>query len=246
MSNRLRGLILNLALVCAGGALSGCQDGQRAIHMIEASGDRAIEKGDYSTAAAEYAQVVERDPARWRARLQYGKSLLALGEPRRAREQLEIAYTLRPKNHDVIENLGMAMAGSRDYDGAVRLLGSLAEERKRADDWTRLGRVALEAKDVDTAEVAFRTAALADGGQTVPPQMQLYEFYMATDREDQAVDRLRTSLWLEPSNLVIQAKIREHGHEPTASFAIRPPEQTSTRLPEPMILPRAGEASSNR
>lgn len=218
--------------------LTGCQSsGERAIHMIEASGDRALEKGDTATAESEYAQVIARDPARWRARLQYGKALLANGKPRDAREQLEIAYTLRPKNPEVIENLGMAMAGSRDYDGAIRLLRSLAEERKRASDWTRLGRVAMDAKDVDTAEKSFLTAPLADGGQDVNTQMQLYHFYMATDRPDMALDRLRTSLWLEPNNQVIQNLIKDAGHQPTREFAIRPPEQSSQKLPDP-FMPR--------
>lgn len=229
-------LIASLLLVPVCSPLAGCQSsGARAIHMIEASGDRALEKGDTALAEAEYAEVVARDPARWRARLQYGKALLANGKPRDAREQLEIAYTLRPKNPEVVENLGLAMAGSRDYDGAIRLLRSLAEERKRAADWTRLGRVALDAKDVDTAEKAFRTAALADGGQDVETQMELYRFYMATDRPEMALDRLRTSLWLQPNNEVIQTLIRDAGHEPTREFAVRPPEQASQRLPDPFI-----------
>jgi tetratricopeptide (TPR) repeat protein len=234
--------IVSLALLAASLALTACSGGgPRAIHMIEQSGDRALEKGDTQLAEAEYAEVVQREPARWRARLQYGKALLANGNARMAREQLEVAYTLRPKNPEVIENLGMAMAGSRDYDGAIRLLGSLAEERKRAADWTRLGRVALDAKDVDTAERAFLTAALADGGQRAEYQMELYNFYMATERPEEAIERLRYALWLEPANKVYQGLALEAGHDPAIGFAQRPPEQTSTRIPEPFFpRPAAG------
>lgn len=227
-----------MALVLALSLISACS-GPRAIHMIEASGDRALERGNTELAESEYAQVVERDPARWRARLQYGKALLANNKPRQAREQLEVAYTLRPKDPEVIQNLGMAMSGSRDYDGAIRLLRSLAEDRKRADDWTRLGRVAVEAKDVDTAEKSFLTAARADGGQTVGPQMDLYRFYLATSRREEALERLRAAHWLEPSNESINNVIRQEGHVPGAAFAMRPPEQSSERIPEP-FMPRKG------
>lgn len=230
-------------LVCLAGLLAvlplaACQSGgsdSRAIHMVEASGARALAKGETELAEAEYAEVVRRNPTRWQARLQYGRALMANGKPHLAREHLEVAYTLRPKDQDVREALGTAMAQNRDYDGAVRLLKSLAEERKRPSDWIRLGNVAFEARDPDTAETAYLTAARADAGINQEPQMALYDFYTATGREEEAFNRLRMAFFTEPQNRVLQSKIRELGYEPNASFALRPTEQEGTSIQPPAV-----------
>ncbi|MDX2114108.1 MAG: tetratricopeptide repeat protein [Planctomycetota bacterium] len=223
--------------------LAGCQG--RAPHMIAASGDRALAKEDYAKAEAEYAQVVEAQPWNGRARLQYGKALLGVGNNRGAREQLEKAYTLLPKDGEVISNLAEAQARVGDLEGAIRLLKSVAEDRRSPDDWLRLGRFTQRAKDYDTAETALLTAARGDGGARADTQMALYSFYDEIGRDEEALERLAMALWLEPQNPQIQELIRARGHEPTAAFAVRPIEQGGRTIPAPTV-PFSGESRSPR
>jgi tetratricopeptide (TPR) repeat protein len=221
---------------CKSNAQRGAGAGPRQPHMMAASGDRALATGDFATAEAEYAQVVAEQPWNARARLQYGKALLGVDKPRQAREELEKAYTTLPKDDEVIYTLGEAMGRSGEYESGVRLLQTIAEERRRPTDWLRLGRYAQRAKDYDTAEKSYLAAALGDGGLHAEYQMALYGFYMEIGDETKAVERLAMAYWLEPHNDEFAAKIRDHGHQANAAFARRPMEQASERVPEPMII----------
>jgi tetratricopeptide (TPR) repeat protein len=224
------------AWTMAAAFLGACQSsGPRQPHMMAASGDRALDQGDYVLAEQEYAQVVAAQPWNANARLQYGKALLGVDKPREAREQLEQAYTLLPKNDDAMITLAEAMGRTGDYDGGARLLQSIAEERRRPADWNRLGRYAQRGKDYDTAEKAYLAAALGDGGLTAQHQMALHDFYVEIGDEAKAVERLRMAFWLEPQNEKLRALIRERGYVPSSDFAQRPVEQTMPRIPEPTI-----------
>lgn len=227
-----------IGLVIATGflALTSCQSsGPRQPHMVASSGDRALEQADFAAAESEYAQVVEAQPWNARARLQYGKALLGVGKNREAREQLEKAYTMTPKNDEVLLNLAEATARSGDYEGAVRLLQTVAEDRRRPTDWHRLGKFAQKAKDYDTAERAFLSAARADGGTTSEYQFSLFNFYREVGREEESLQRLAMAYWLEPKNQELQALIREAGYQPGPQFALRPVEQSSPIIPDPVI-----------
>lgn len=216
-------LVIGAALLL----LPACQSGgPRQPDRIAASGDRALAKADYALAEREYQQVVEAQPWNARARRQYGRALLGVGKEREAREQLEKAYTIRPGDGETISALAEAMARSGDYEGAVRFLQSVAEDRKRPEDWTRLGLFAQKAKDYDTAERALLTAARGDGGLTVEPQMRLFELYAEVGRDREAMERLAMAYWLQPSNPRIAEEIRARGQTPGPAFAKRPAERT--------------------
>lgn len=205
-------------------ALASCS-GQRAIHMVEASGDRAMQQGDAPLAASEYREVVERAPARVDARIKYAKALLAAGDDRLAREEFEKCYTLRPNDEEVIEGLATAMVASGDSESAVRLLRTIAEDRGRPEDWMRLGRFYERLNDVDAAEQAYLAAARGDFGQSMGPQRALADLYRKVGRDDAAIQRLRMCLYLDPTNREIQNLLREFGEIPGPSLALRPTEQ---------------------
>lgn len=226
-----------LILVSTFALLGSCQSkGPRQPHMMAASGDRALAVGDYALAESEYAQVVQAQPWNARARLQYGKALLGVGKDREAREELEKAYTLLPKDDEVIYTLAEAQGRSGDYDGGVRLLQTIAEERRRPTDWLRLGRYAQRGKDYDTAEKAYLAAARGDGGLRAEYQMALYHYYTETGRDSAALERLAMAYWLEPQNPEIRRLIVSHGHTADASFARRPIEQDPNKfVPDPFI-----------
>lgn len=215
----------SITLACLALALAACTGGQRAVHMVEQSGDRAMERGDYQIAAAEYREVLDRSPARIESRIKYAQALLAAGDHRMAREQFEKAYTLRPSDDAVIEGLAESMVRSGDVESATRLLQTIAEERGRPADWVRLGRLHERLNDPDAAEKAYLTAARGDFGQSIEPQWALANLYRTVGNDAAALERLRMCLYLEPLNQQVRDMIREFGEVPGPSFAQRPSEQ---------------------
>ncbi len=216
---------LSLALVSASLAgLSACQ-GPRNITMVEKSGDRAVFRGDYQTAATDYAELVERRPDYFEGLKKYGRALLEINEPRRAREQLEKAYTLEPGDMEAVELLAQAMLESGDADSAIRMLRDLALDRGTPGDWMRLGDALKFITDFDGAETAYLAAARGDLGESVEPQMALAKLYKEAGNERLALERLAMVIYLDPDNSEAVRMVREFGEIPGPTFAQRPTEQ---------------------
>ncbi len=204
-------------------ALGACQ--QRALHMVEASGERAMERGDYVTAANEYAEVVDQRPGRWQARVELAKALLEMDRPAEAREQLEVAYTVEPEHEEVLNLLAEAMLASGDVDAMTTELRQRARVRNTVGDWMRLGIFLQRAGDFDNAEQALLTAARLDEGESVGPQMALASLYREAGDDEAALRRLRMALYLDPSNERVQQSIRSYGEIPGPTYALVPDER---------------------
>lgn len=213
------------ALVLASLALSAPACNQRALHMVEASGERAYERGDYELAATEFGEVVDRRPGRWNARVELARALMALDKPAEAREHLEVAYTIQPENEEVLTLLADAMLASGDVGAMTRELRQRASTRNTVGDWMRLGIFLQRAGDFDEAERALLTAARLDAGRTIQPQMALASLYREAGDDAEALRRLRMALYLDPANEKVSEAIRSYGEIPGPTFAIVPIEQ---------------------
>jgi Flp pilus assembly protein TadD len=203
--------------------LAGCQ--QRALHMVEASGERAMRLGEYEKAANEYSEVVERRPGRWDARVELSKALMKMEMPAEAREQLEIAYIVEPENEEVLNLLAEAMLESGDVGAMTTELRQRAKTRNTVGDWMRLGIFLQQAGDLDGAEQALVTAARIDGGRSAPPQMALASLYREAGDEEAALRRLRMALYVEPGNAKVQQAIRSYGEIPGPTYVLVPEER---------------------
>lgn len=214
---------LSLALGVA--SLTGCASNKpRALHMVERSGEHAYKLGDYSTAVSEWREVVDRRPGRWDARVWLAKSYLALGEPKAAREQLEVAYTIKPLDNDVLELLATAMLESEDFKAMSSELRQRAEDEGTVSAWMRYGTFLQKAGDFDSAETALLTAARIDKGQRLEPQMALANLYRDAGDQRRAVARLKNALWVSPGNERIMEALRSYGEVPGPTVAVVPPE----------------------
>ena len=202
--------------------LASCQ--QRALHMVEASGERAMDRGDYVTAANEYSEVIERRPGNWQARVQLAKALMAMDLPAEARENLEVAYTVEPENEEVLNLLAEAMLESGDVGAMTTELRQRARTRNTVGDWMRLGIFLQKAGDLDGAEQALLTAARIDNGRSVEPQMALASLYREAGAEDAALRRLRMALYIDPENERVQQAIRSYGEIPGPTYVLVPEE----------------------
>ncbi|HBS28419.1 MAG TPA: hypothetical protein DEB06_02975 [Phycisphaerales bacterium] len=209
---------------------AGCS-GQRAVHMVEASGDRAMVHGDPVLAASEYREVVERAPARIDARIKYAGALLKAGDHRLAREEFEKCYTLRPNDEGVIQGLADSMVASGDSESAVQTLRTIAEEKGKPADWMRLGRLFERVNDADAAEKSYLTAARGDLGVSMEPQRALADLYRKVGKDSAALERYRMCYYLDPTSREIHSLIREFGEVPGPSIALRPTEQYAAPSP---------------
>ncbi len=217
-------LFSTILLLALAALTVGCETDQRAIMVVREHGDRYYDRGEYTAAAAEYREVVDRAPSDWKYRMKLGETLLLLDEPRLAREQLAVAYGMRPNNDEILELFAESLLATDDTETLFRVLTDRTVQNQRVTDYLRLGRFASRAGDDDTAERAFVTAAKIDGGQTVEPQLALADFYTEVGDHTRALRRLRMALYLAPNDESIKEMIRSYGEIPGPSYAIVPEE----------------------
>jgi len=212
-----------LAILLLPLALAACE-AQRTVLEVREDAAFHYRYGRYAQAAEDYAEVVERDPADWRARTRLGETLLLIERPDAAREQLAIAYGVRPNDDDIVTLYAQALLASDRTDELISLLRAHAEANRTVENFLRLGEFAQEVGDVDEAERAFLTAARLDEGRSVAPQLALADLYASVGDEERALRRLRMALYLDPRSEMIQQRIRAYGEIPGPSFALVPAE----------------------
>lgn len=210
-------------LLVAALVLAAC-NGPRAIHMVEASGEHAYKYGNYEKAADEFAEVVDRRPGNWQARVSLAKALLKLHHPAAARENLEVAFAVKPENAEILDLLAEAMLASGDVGDMTVELRQQAQSTNSVGDWMRLGIFLQKAGDFDQAEQALLTAARLDGGKSVEPQVALASLYREAGDDKAALTRLRMALYIDPTNQKVQDAIRSYGEIPGPTYALVPDE----------------------
>lgn len=214
---------LFIALLIIAAAQTGCA-GPRALHMVRESGDRAFSRSDYSTALAEYQEVVERAPADWETRVKLARAQLVLNNADAARENLAVAHRLRPDQDNIVDLLASAMLESGKVEEMHDLLRLRAQQRGRVGDYLRQGFFLSRAGDVDAAERAYLTATRIDHGQHVEPELALADFYRQVGDDKAALTHLRYALWIDPTNSAVTARLRDLGEVPGPSLALQPPD----------------------
>lgn len=207
------------------GVLAGCQTwNTRSVQSYRDGGDRAFARGEYTQAAVEYAAVVDRMPSDWRARVDLAKTLLVQEKPVAAREHLEVAHNIQPRDEEVVDLLAQAMLESDDEASLFSFLHHRTRSRRTVGEFMRLGFFAERAGDVDEAERAYLTAARLDGGLTVEPQVALADLYAHSGDEEAAIRRLRMASYIEPENPQIRERLRALGMVPGPTLALEPDE----------------------
>lgn len=210
-------LAILLGTLC--GALTGCS--QRPIYLVKAAGNEALASGDIAGARANYGEWAEREPANPEAHYAYGQALLAGNEPRRAREQFELAYRLSPSEGRYIDGLVDALVASDQIDAVYRILGPAAEDSATAADYIRLGRASARAGLPDEAQRSYRRAVAIEP-RNPAAYRALAEFYRSLGNQPEEVRALRVLLGLEPLNAEVPARLRDLGQVPGPSFVLPP------------------------
>lgn len=209
-----------LALCLAG--LVGCGEN---VTRYRTRGDAAYSAGQWLDARDNYDAYLRVRGQELEVRRRLGNSLSNLGRHTDAVSELKIAHSQAPRDAGVLDDLGRAMLAAGRGDELLSMLRGYAEQYAGAEDWVRLGRFATRAGDYDTARTALLTGARLDRGQSVGPQLALYEFYLRLGDRESAVQRLRMAHYLDPLSLELRAVVRGEGLSPTTDLGIKPTEQ---------------------
>lgn len=192
--------------------LVGC--GPRPVDSIRKDGNRYYGRGEYPEAAAEYNQIIERYPGDWKAQYWLGMCELQMHHPAEARRALEIAYTHKPDNPDVVDALAEAMYQMGDETRLYEFLSEIAEQSHSVSDYMRLSRYAMEMGDADSAVAAIETAIVVDDGRSVGPYLAAATYAEHLGDLDGAVRRLRQAYGIDPRDPRVQQRLRDLGEVP--------------------------------
>lgn len=206
--------------------LAGC--GGRPLHVVLSDADSAYNRGDYTSAKADYATYVNRRPEEVHVRYRYGKALIAGGEARTAVEQLNICTDVSPLNDSYLDAQAQAMFESNEGEALQGLLARAASERGRVTDYLRQGHYAVLLGNLDEARQAFLTASKLDQGKSWQVQREIADFYAKVGDREKQVRRLRMAFYLNPENEALLAEIRRVGEVPGPTFGLLPEEMYLT------------------
>lgn len=204
-------------------AATGCSTA-RPLPYVRAQGDKALEREHFQTAQVEFSEVISRDPTDWRSRVKLATAYKELQDYPMMREQMAVAYDLRPEDHQILDLYCESMLLASDGDTLIRFLQDLSVSPGRVEDFIRLGYYASQIGDMDEAERALLTGARLDRGQSPEPQMALASFYAKLGDDERALERLRMALFVAPDDPTITEAIRTYGEIPGPSYAVVPTE----------------------
>jgi len=204
--------------------LAGCASTQRPLPVVKSSADYYWAAENYTAAAADYKEYVDRRPDDVPMRLALAKTLLLLDQPKEARIHAEVLHDLRPYSDEFADLLALTLYESKDRDALLSFCQKRVSERGRVADYLRLGTYSAKLGNVDEARVALSTAARIDNGVAVAPQIALADFYRQLNDPANEVRRLKMALYIDPSNRTVLQRLEDLGETAGATAAIRPDE----------------------
>lgn len=197
----------------------------RPVVAIMESGENAMRAKDYELAKSEFADAVNRDPGYPRARYMLGNAYLALNEPAKAREQMEVALAADVDNEDYYSGLCKALYEDKKLDELFRLLRQRASEHGSVSDYMLLAYYSRRSGDADEAHNAYLTAARLDQGRSLAPQLALADFYDSIGNKPEASRRLRMAYFIDSTNPEVNRRLVAFGHRLGPGLALRPLER---------------------
>jgi tetratricopeptide (TPR) repeat protein len=224
-------LLLLLVIVAAAFFLGGCKM-NRSLLAVRQSGDAHFERAEYVEAQADYEEYLDRSPARPEVHYMLGRTYLAQGRTAQAREQLLLAYRLRPEDDEIFPYICEGLYADKQYDDLNRLLRSRTIDRGRMQDWLLLAEYSQKQGDMDEAQRALLTAAKVDNGQSVEPQLELAKVYISAGDKSRAIERLRMAYFVAPQNGEVAMLANSLGEIVGPSFGMPPAEMPWTPVTE--------------
>lgn len=209
-----------------GACVGGCESsGKRPLHSMQYDGDVRYEVKDYAGAADHYQQYVDVMPNVAEIRYKLGRCYLEMGDYRQAKQNLQVAYDLKPDTEEYIDAYAESLMRAGENEQLAAFLTKVVNERGRASDYLRMGEYGSKIGNADDAASALITAAKLDGGVTPRYQIALANFYQQVGDRTHEVERLRMAYYLAPHNAQVRERAAELGEIVGPTWALRPMEQ---------------------
>jgi tetratricopeptide (TPR) repeat protein len=219
MNRQLTTLSLAATLTVVSLAGFGCE---RSLVALRDDGDKALIRGDYERAIADYTEYLDRRPGNPNVHAGLGRAYLAKGDTAHAREQLLLANSLRIEDDAILESLCDALVADKANTDLIRILRQRSIDRGLPSDFHRLGAYAQKIGDVDEAQRALITASRLENGMNVDTQIALSDLYAAVGNKPEALRRIRMAYALKPMDKRVGDRIAAMGEISGPSFALSP------------------------
>ncbi len=210
-----------LALALAAGCNNG---GTRPLHAMRSDGDVRFAVGNYAEAADHYQQYVDVRPNEADIRYKLGQCYMELGRYREAKQNLQVAYDLKPDTEEYIDAYAESLMRAGENEQLFAFLTKVVNERGLAGDYLRLGEYGTKIGNADDAAAALITAAKLDGGVHAQYQIALAKFYEKVGDRTHEVERLRMAYFLGPHNDHVLARAKALGEVVGPTWGVRPME----------------------
>jgi len=199
--------------------LAACT-GARPMVAAKQEADQAYMFGNYSKAAAGYAEILERAPGDWEVESRYGVCLAELGNLAEARTHAETAYTANPGSQEAAANLAHVYFKLSDKQKLVQLLYQRGKDMNSLESYLLLADYGLKMNDPDTATMAVNGAIVIANGIDFRPYLKAVEVAEDVGDAKLATQRLRQAYAIAPEVGPVRAKVAEYGlaFEPTTGL----------------------------
>ena len=210
-------------LVALSAVLVGCGS-QKTIPQVRTVGINAYAEGDYEAARGAYQEIVARQPSGADDHYQLGRTLMALGRLREAREQFNVAASIAPREWTYWLALLDSVYQAGEFDELLSMVRTQVRDRGDWRDAVVLGEYLDKGGLKDEAEEAFTQAVELGGGASAGPYIAQARFYRTIGDQKRELKALRYALSFDLENPAVNTRIRELGQVPGPSLAIVPGE----------------------
>lgn len=214
----MRSFLLALA---AAALLSGCT-GPRPLNLVKDDAERNYKLERWEDALPYLVEYNDRKPNDPEMRYKLGKTYIALGRAKDAREHMNVAIDVAPTNDKYMDGFAEALVESGEKDQMLVALRKRANDRGTMADYLRVGNFAAKVGHPDEAEAALKAAAQIDQGRSLPPQLALARFYASVNDRPNHITRLRNAYYLAPANPMVLELIEQAGEIPGPTFGVPP------------------------
>ncbi len=162
-------------------------------------GEAYLQVGEPAVALAEYVRAADLMPDNTEAQLKATGLLLVTGQFEDARTRVAKVLAANPKNSRALILMGNALAGLKDFDGAIKQLEDAVKIEPSAAGYATLASVQLSRGSQPDAESAFRRAVSAEP-DSIDAQLSLANYLWGVGRKDEAEKYFRSAVEKAPSN----------------------------------------------
>ncbi|MEO1512920.1 MAG: tetratricopeptide repeat protein, partial [Planctomycetota bacterium] len=188
-----------------------------------ARGIGAYDRGDYPGALQHFTAARDKLPGEARSHYDLGRTQLALGNATEARNAFGVALRLDPENETYLRGQVDAMIADDRGAQAIEMLTERAERLDTPEAWLLTGDTQRRLGFPEAARDSFARADAVGLGRSIEAHRALAQLRREVGDRDGELRRLSYILYLDPTDPMANARVRELGEIPGPAFRQAPP-----------------------